>query len=205
MAMFFGSTRSLTLATKLATADAIDLFFEDLEYREPPGQFGVLYLLRRDISVCLGRDPDTGEETRQTLWPGAMGVLAGIDLLGKHFEGTTEGNRTTFKNFLGRFFGLAEDEQKIIYQLRCALMHSFALRVESRAGQLYRFTVSAEPSQPLIQILPADRYVIDLLTLGDEFEKAVHRYHEALVADPSLQRKFAHVFEKQGSITVNPF
>lgn len=187
----------------ISTKEAVELFFENpFKDRQPPGQFSVLYLLRRDISLCLGLDPDTDQPTRPIPWPGAMAVLAGIDLLGKHYAGTITGTRTTFKKFLAEFFGLSELEQEIIYQLRCAFMHSFALYTENGAGQPYRFNVNIEPGQPLIQGPQTDKYVVALLTLGDAFEHAVQQYHEALLADESLQRKFARVFEKQGSIEV---
>ena len=34
------------------------LFFKDpLTYKPPPGEFGILYLLRRDINFCLALKP----------------------------------------------------------------------------------------------------------------------------------------------------
>ena len=60
----------------MSTADDIALFFTDPALQPSiPGTLSVLYLLRRDISLCIGE--------RRTLWLGAMGTLAGIDLLAK--------------------------------------------------------------------------------------------------------------------------
>jgi len=37
-----------------------DIFFEQpSNHRKSPGDFGVLYLLRRDIFLCMGTDPTT--------------------------------------------------------------------------------------------------------------------------------------------------
>jgi hypothetical protein len=61
------------------------LFFEDPTYRKPPGEYGILYLLRRDINLCLEneKDPDLGIAQ----FPGAMAIMAGIDLLAKFYKG----------------------------------------------------------------------------------------------------------------------
>jgi hypothetical protein len=78
----------------------IDRFFRDPRDKpKPPDDFSHLYLLRRDIDTCFGFNPDNGNPingidsvTRasvycQALWPGVMGILAGIDLLGKFLAG----------------------------------------------------------------------------------------------------------------------
>jgi hypothetical protein len=66
-----------------------DLFFMSPRTRRSvPNEFSVLYLLRRDIGTCMGVDADTGQPVaHQALWPGAMAMLAGIDLLAKFYAG----------------------------------------------------------------------------------------------------------------------
>jgi len=55
------------------------LFFEDPTVnRSPPGDYGILYLLRRDITRCMDNS---------ILWPAAMAIMAGIDLLAKFETG----------------------------------------------------------------------------------------------------------------------
>ena len=45
-----------------------DIFFESPNIRrEPPGKYGVLHLLRRDIFLCLGWDPITQIKTSKKL------------------------------------------------------------------------------------------------------------------------------------------
>lgn len=78
------------------------LFFENPKlYRSPPGEFGILYLLRRDIDQCIAGS---------ILWPGAMAIMAGIDLLAKFAAGDDAvgqvGNR--FRDFLGQYFHLCK-------------------------------------------------------------------------------------------------
>ena len=81
------------------------VFFEDpAAYCQPPGEFEVIYLLRRDIKSCMdGR----------ILWPGAMAIMAGVDLLGKFLAGDDKvggvGNR--FRAFVERYFNLAAGDE----------------------------------------------------------------------------------------------
>ena len=112
-----------------------DLFFlSPLTGLTTPNDFGVLYLLRRDINLCMGG-------SCQALWPAAMGMLAGVDLLAKFLEGSdaTGKVRDRFRSFVGRFFGLNPTDQEVLYQLRNALLHSFGLYSKTPQGKVYRF------------------------------------------------------------------
>lgn len=52
------------------------------------GRHSTLYLLRRDVSLCFGIDPNSGNKVDfVALFPGAMAILAGIDLLAKFVYG----------------------------------------------------------------------------------------------------------------------
>ena len=76
-----------------------DLFFENPDVRrDGPGEFGILYLLRRDINRCLVLGVGS--------WLGAMGVMAGVDLLGKFSKETTTLARLVNGSgiFLGNIF-----------------------------------------------------------------------------------------------------
>jgi len=179
--------------------DRIDLFFEDPSVcHKPPRWYGVLYLLRRDIRTCLDIGSNAGAKTDcKALWPGAMAIMAGIDLLAKFLAGSDSVGETglRFRNFLGRYFKpISSDDATTIYQLRNALLHSFGLYSEHK-GKVYRFTLTAV-RRPLVQERADDKYWIDILTLHDRFEAAVERYHADLGDDQDLQRNFDAVFPK---------
>jgi len=184
---------------EVSTADDIALFFTDPAV-EPsiPGTFSVLYLLRRDISLCIRK--------RRALWLGAMGTLAGIDLLAKFLAGSDQTRRVgeRFRAFIDEYFKpLGSDDAETIYQLRNALLHSFGLY--SSSGQKeYRFTVLCEPlNTGLVQSRPtASQYMVNLWLLHAEFEKAIARYKADLGADQGLRDKFGAMFPKYGTTGV---
>ena len=95
----------------------IDLFFK--EPSTPPSPSGVhstLYLLRRDIKTCLGINPNTGDDMEcKAIWPAAMAILAGIDLLRKFWKGDDERRKVgqRFTGFLSKFT-LTADEEKLV-------------------------------------------------------------------------------------------
>jgi hypothetical protein len=86
---------------KVSTADDITLFFTDPAV-EPsvPGTFSILYLLRRDVSHCISEG--------HTLWLGGMGILAGVDLLGKFLAGSDETGKVgqRFTTFIDRTYAV---------------------------------------------------------------------------------------------------
>jgi len=181
------------------------LFFEDpWVYRAPPGQYGILFLLRRDINSCLGAEAGLHNRApRQIQWPGAMGIFAGIDLLAKFLageDGSGVGNR--FRVFVERFFHLPASEAETLYQLRNSMLHSFGLYSRAQGGVIYRFTLVACGARPLIRHTPPEQYLVDVISLHEDFEKAVEEYHQALQGDSTLQQNFMAMFPNYGAIHI---
>jgi hypothetical protein len=186
--------------------DRIGLFFEDPSvYHKPPRRYGVLYLLRRDIRTCLDIGPDAGARTHcKALWPGAMAIMAGIDLLAKFLAGNDDRRKSTwrFKGFIEEYFkSISPDDAETIYQLRNALLHSFGLYSEYK-DKVYKFVLTAGRG-PLVQEQADDKYWIDILTLYDRFEMAIEGYHAALRGDQALQRNFDAMFPKYGTTYIS--
>ena len=182
-----------------------DLFFESPNIRrEPPCDYGVLHLLRRDIFLCLGWDPVSQVKTSHfTLWPGGMAILAGIDLLAKFFKGDDSigqvGQR--FRDYITKYFQpISSGDEEGIYQLRNALLHSFGLYSKNKSSA-YRFVLSANNAQ-LIKPLDSDIYRIDLVTLHQKFEASLEKYTNDLNADVVLQTNFLNMFTNYGAVQV---
>lgn len=181
------------------------LFFEDpWVYRAPPGQYGILFLLRRDINSCLGAEAGLHNRTpRQIQWPGAMGVFAGIDLLAKFLageDGDGVGNR--FRCFVNRYFHLPAAEVEAIYQLRNSMLHSFGLYSRLRDGTVYRFTLVSGGARPLVRHTPPKHYLVDVISLHEDFEKAVGEYRRDMQGDVALQQNFLAMFPNYGAIHI---
>ena len=185
-----------------------NLFFmpPHAEPNSSDGWFGVLYLLRRDIDICMGIDPNTGKSvTFCALWPGAMSILAGIDLMAKFFAGSDEIGevKNRFIDFLTQFFdGMTETNREVIYQLRNALLHSFGLYSSDTKGKVYRFILSNAGTAPLVSHTPPDQYKVDLKVLHREFEKAVTAYCDALGRAIKLTENFDAMYGNYGRVHI---
>ncbi len=186
---------------------SIERFFASPRvFDDSEAQLSVLYLLRRDIDQCMGTDPNTGEENcvGQVLFPGAMAIMAGVDLLAKFYVGSDNGGvGVRFRQFTKKFFKIKQCEAEVIYQLRNALLHSFGLYSKSRDGE-YRFVLTAEKNVPLVRRNPSNNcYYVGLRALHRRFEDAIGRYQKALRKDQDLQAKFARMFPDYGLILRN--
>lgn len=187
--------------------DDADLFFKCPSDAPLVGSwFGVLYLLRRDIKQCMGINPNTDcpQPECQTLWSGAMAIMAGIDLLAKFYAGEASGSvGTRFNNFLTRYFGLGQHDQAIIYQLRNSLLHSFGLYSQDSRGNEYHFILSANGGQTLVECgTQPSSYRVDLRVLHDKFESAINQYKMELWTNPGLQVKFSNMLPNYGRIFI---
>lgn len=183
-----------------------EIFFQyPKEKKEIPNTYGTLYLLRRDIYRCMGYDVDTSiKKSEAIIWPGAMTVLAGIDLLGKFYAGSDERNKVSerFIAFYGEY--IDDENAEIIYQLRNSLLHSFGLLSKSK-NKTYRFRVGASRDN-LVKLLSESfneiYYQIDLYTLWDKFEEGIIKYRNDLLNKEQLRANFSIMFGDYGSIRI---
>ncbi len=180
----------------------IDVDFEEADasfFKDPqqcpnvPGRNGILYLLRRDISSCLHH---------QILWPGAMAVLAGVDLLGKFHaghDGTARGKiGQRFRDFLTTYFHPSSaGDEKAIWELRNALLHSFGLYSKN----YQHFLLQDDGQSPLIK-QQDDLTVVNIRRLHSCFEAAVENYRRALKQDAQLKTNFENMFGNYGEISI---
>jgi hypothetical protein len=183
-----------------------DLFFEPpTAHRPPPNRYGLLHLLRRDIIQCLGRDPTSGAKlVHRALWPAAMGILAGIDLLAKYLAGKDDpgGVGSRYRDYLNRYCQpLGPDDAETLYQFRNALIHSFGLYSESKRKskiKCYHFGMSFL-SRTLITHEGKDGYTIDLCVLHKRFKDSISLFQCDLQTDAKLQTNFKAMFPKYGA------
>jgi hypothetical protein len=174
-----------------------------------PGTFSQLYLLRRDIRTCFGINANTGQQLpTQALWPGVMGICAGVDLLGKFLVGNDKKGEVgkRFRDFLITFFNVSQNDAETLYQLRNSLLHSFGLysEVTDKTGkvvQVYKFVLNGN-TRRLITPRNDNVFVIDIDTFYENFESAIGIYETMVKTDVNLQVNFANMFSKHHRIRI---
>lgn len=172
------------------------LFFKDPATAPSfPGEFGTLYLLRRDIKSCMDH---------KILWPGTMCIMAGIDLLGKFLDGK-DSNSVSGKRFLDfakAYLHLSSKDAEPLYQLRNSLLHSFGL-FSAKTGH-YRFQLRANGNRAPIICRSGGKIIhVDVLSLNDGFEAAVNEYQKALHTSDSLRKNFNRMFRRYGKVPIS--
>ncbi len=191
---------------QLDVYDKMDLFFKDPHVpSEVPGEMSTLYLLRKDVWKCYGCNPDDCSETTRVLFPGAMTVFCGIDLLAKFYQSDEGRVGDRFKQYVEAFFpsGKEQDLPKHIYGLRNSMMHSFGMRAKRRAtGEItYGIKVEDDCSQGFLVELKKDEwYVIDILDLREQFEASIEKFKRHVQRTTSLHETFSDMWDQYGSM-----
>lgn len=205
---------------EMSIDEEIELFFQDPRIRVIPAESSILHLLRRDIYSCLeyiNHDNKWVKSSKKdpTIWPGAMVVLAGIDLLGKFYAGCDDTQNGKVGIRFRKFYNKYIDNQnaEIIYQLRNSLLHSFGLySKDTYNSKIYNFNLCInntkfveEYSETLHENDENGKkytilfYRIDLYILHDLFEKSIEKYRIDLMADKTdLKDNFHKMFKTYG-------
>ena len=185
----------------------IDFFFENPnKWIDNRVKFSNLYLLRRDISTCFGFDPTSGEKIKfNALWPGAMSILAGIDLLSKYYYGKDDGGvGKRFKGYFDKYIN--EDDSKIIYLFRNSLLHSFGLysyELDKKTKKRIEFYFKTGHGEKLVSKNNKNLYLIDIYILWQEFEKSIDLYLNDLKKSDDLKKKFNKIFPYYSTTNIN--
>jgi hypothetical protein len=175
----------------------LSVFFRDPREALPElGTLGVLYLLRRDVMRCLQNDGGI-------LFPAIMLMFAGIDLLAKFYAGTDKGSvGARFKAFINKYFsGISSGDAEVLYQLRNALLHSFALYSrDDKNKKEYSFAIG--PASQLVKEYQGN-YYINPGILYEQFENALQQYQKDLSSDAALRAKFQAMFPNYGTTGIS--
>jgi hypothetical protein len=141
------------MSTNLSDVEKINKFFRDpkpgegFENNEVYTGESSLFILRRDAKICLS---ENGSCHEQAIWPAAMTIFAGIDLLGQCY-GIGNNKNDKFTSFCMEFLEsndgdkVNQDQANALYNLRCAFMHNYSLYNQSLSGKTkYEFIRNRE-------------------------------------------------------------
>lgn len=193
--------------------EKINFFFKSPTDIPIGNSFSSLYLLRRDIFTCMGFDPNKMQPIDyQALWPGLMGILAGIDLLGKYLEGDDINTSVyyRFKNYYERYFDLKGDSE-IIYQLRNSMLHSFGLysfnyKISKKTKiktKEYFFSLDRRNDGLIVNNPQKDYYIINIIALCNAFETSIDKFLKEVRNDITLKINFEKMFQFYAGIKIN--
>lgn len=186
--------------------DKLELFFKDPHVPcEVPGNFSTLYLLRKDAWKCYGCDPDGCVETTKVLFPGAMTVFCGIDLLAKFHCGDSGPVTVRFKQYVQEFFPSGQSLPNLaqhVYGLRNCLMHSFGMRDRAKSSGKITYGIKADETDTvlLVELREDEWYVIDIVTLHSEFEASIEAFKKHVLRNQSSHQTFSEMWDRYGSL-----
>jgi hypothetical protein len=190
--------------------DKLAFFFHPSEQDWNETVHSTLYLLRREVQVCLigrvGPEIDVVRaDGRDRLFASAMVMFAGFDLLAKFHAGDDGRGQATdrFNRFLRSYAAVDEFQARAVSAYRNALMHSFGLYHEDRkAGTQVQLSLSPDRSGGHILAFESGAWILNLDDLFMGFRGPVASFRAALTRDHALQARFNTTFPKYGCVAV---
>ncbi len=182
-----------------------EFFFAPTTPKSPPGLFSSLYLLRRDAAQCMGINPNTFQPfppgTAQALWPGLMGVFAGIDLLAKFYKGDGGPIKNRFEDYCKDYVVPEHrDWKESLWKLRNSVMHSFGLYGGMVNGKKERYLLTAGLGTLLSSVeTDSERHVqFDVKEIRSWFEEYIPQFRGWLETSPDVPTDLKELFIKYG-------
>jgi hypothetical protein len=160
----------------------IEAFFKNPNLQPSPEGDCILFHLRRDLIRLYGPEEKSKDDISLHTMLAMMGILAGIDYLSKAYS-RHQGSKESRKRFIETIQELcssSEEDSEVVYQFRCALVHSVSLSTISssyRNGTRFNFDVNDDVSQRLVDKLSDSgnvvHYRISFCKLKEAFLKII--------------------------------
>jgi len=124
-------------------------FFKSPDKPPNPEGDGILYNLRVDLEKVYGKESEFSGDPSAHAMLAMTGILVGIDYLSQCYYARRQSGKAFVETLLD-LGGIDWDNAEAIYQLRCALLHSFSLttiseRKSFRRGSRFNFKVVDDP------------------------------------------------------------
>lgn len=134
----------------------LENFFKSPDKEPDPKGDGLLYHLRVDLERLYGKENEfEGAPSRHAILA-MTGILIGIDYIAQCYV-SKKLSGTAFVESLIDLGGIDWDNAEAVYQLRCAILHSFSLstisdRKSFRRGTRFSFKLMDGPPDMLIKM-----------------------------------------------------
>jgi hypothetical protein len=136
--------------------EPLDDFFKSPDQRPDPKGDGILYNLRVDLEKLYGKECEFEGNPSSHAMLAMTGAVIGIDYISQCYFSKKQSG-VAFVESLIDLGGIDWDNAEAVYQLRCALLHSFSLTIISdrknfRKGTRFSFKIMDESPSSLIKM-----------------------------------------------------
>lgn len=167
------------------------------------------YEIRSSLTL-LRREARTNFQKQQSIWSGAMCVMAGIDLAAK-FYADTDSNRFVgdrFKTYLIKMMQLSKREADLVYHARNSFFHSFGLysqeKTKSSSSNYFihpRYDSSGKYWQHIVRETWSDgkaqHFELGIDMLFKKFESSLELLKAELL--DNRRKNFEELFDRYGT------
>lgn len=112
--------------SRLTYDEFIEAFFRDPEEDPRETYNSPIYLLRRDINICLNN-------SKPAIWPATLLIFVGFDILASCYSEKSSNNEQ-FKDFCENILNIDDTKSTGLYSFRNALTHDYGLTDITRNG-----------------------------------------------------------------------
>jgi hypothetical protein len=132
----------------------LESFFKSPDQEPDSKGDGILYNLRVDLEKLYGKECEFEGDPSSHAMLAMTGIMVGIDYISQCYFSKQQSGKH-FVESLMDLGGIDWDNAEAVYQLRCALLHSFSLstisdRKDFRKGTKFSFKVMDDPPSTLI-------------------------------------------------------
>lgn len=134
----------------------LEIFFKSPDQKPDPKGDGMLYNLRADLEKLYGKESEFDGAPSAHAMLAMTGILIGIDYISQCYSSKKHSGNAFIESLID--LGAVDwDNAEAIYQLRCALLHSFSFSTKSdrdnfRKGTRFSFSVMGGPPSVLIKL-----------------------------------------------------
>ena len=134
----------------------LEAFFKSPDQTPDPKGDGILYNLRADLEKLYGKESEFDGDPSDHAMLTMTGILIGIDYISQCYS-SKKHSGNAFVESLIDLGGVDWDNAEAVYQLRCALLHSYSVSTKSdrdsfRKGTRFSFKVMNGPPSVLIKL-----------------------------------------------------